>query len=89
VIVGLGILGGVLLLYLRFFTRFSVPGITAAILTVILIGGVQIIMLGIIGEYIGRIFEEVKHRPLYLVENMKNINLSACGAGKDSNRNGS
>jgi dolichol-phosphate mannosyltransferase len=82
-IVALGVLGGLFLLYLRFFTMYSVPGITAAILTVILIGGVQIIMLGIIGEYIGRIFEEVKHRPLYLVENMKNMPDAMRMSGKD------
>jgi dolichol-phosphate mannosyltransferase len=72
-IVGLGFAGAVVLLYLRFFTEYSVPGITAAILTIILIGGMQIIMLGIIGEYIGRIFEESKRRPLYFLN--RTINL--------------
>lgn len=83
-IVVLGMLGGLLLLYLRFFTKYSVPGITAAILTVILIGGAQIVMLGIIGEYIGRIFEEVKHRPLYLIENAKNLQTETEISRKDS-----
>lgn len=72
-IVFLGILGGLLLLYLKFFTIYTVPGITAAILTVILMGGMQIIMLGIIGEYIGRIFEESKNRHLYVLDAAKNL----------------
>lgn len=75
-IVGVGIAGGLVLLYVRCFTTYSVPGITAAILTIIILGGVQIIMLGIIGEYIGRIFEESKNRPLYLVKTSLNTNSS-------------
>lgn len=67
-----GALGGAFLLYLRFFTTYTVPGITAAILTVILMGGIQNIMLGITGEYIGRIFEQVKGRPLYVVQHAIN-----------------
>jgi polyisoprenyl-phosphate glycosyltransferase len=43
------------------------PGWTALILTILVLGGVQLLCLGIIAEYIGRIFEEVKHRPLYVV----------------------
>ena len=72
-LVGLGALGAILILYLRFFTKYSVPGISAVILTVIIIGGFQIIMMGIIGEYVGRIFEESKKRPLYLVDETVNI----------------
>jgi glycosyltransferase involved in cell wall biosynthesis len=72
-IVGLGVLGGIIILYLRLFTTLSVPGISAVILTVIIMGGFQIIMLGIIGEYIGRIFEESKKRPLYVIADRRNI----------------
>jgi glycosyltransferase involved in cell wall biosynthesis len=72
-IILIGIIGALLMLYLRFFTKYTVPGITAVILTIIIMSGVQIIMLGIIGEYVGRIFEEVKGRPLYIVEKTMNI----------------
>ena len=43
------------------------PGWPALIMTVLILGGVQLLCLGIIAEYIGRVFEEVKHRPLYVV----------------------
>lgn len=72
-IVGLGVMGALLILYLRFFTTFTVPGISAVILTIIIMGGVQIVMLGISGEYIGRIFQESKGRPLYIVKNIRNL----------------
>jgi polyisoprenyl-phosphate glycosyltransferase len=45
----------------------DVPGYASLIVSVIFFGGVQLLSLGIIGEYIGRIFAEVKRRPLYLV----------------------
>jgi glycosyltransferase involved in cell wall biosynthesis len=46
----------------------AVPGWTPVIVAVLFIGGVQLISLGILGEYIGRIYEEVRRRPLYLVD---------------------
>ncbi len=44
-----------------------VPGITTVLFVVLLLGGIQLITVGIIGEYIGRIYEEVKGRPLYVL----------------------
>ncbi len=49
------------------------PGFSSITIAVLLLGGIQLIALGIIGEYIGRIYDEVKGRPLYLVRSRKNI----------------
>lgn len=48
-------------------------GVPTTIIIVLLLGGIQLITLGIIGEYIGRIYDEVKHRPLYVVGERINI----------------
>jgi hypothetical protein len=45
----------------------EVPGYASLLVFVLLLGGVQLLSLGILGEYIGRIFTEVKGRPLYVV----------------------
>jgi polyisoprenyl-phosphate glycosyltransferase len=45
----------------------SVPGFPSIIVSVMFFSGIQLIFLGVIGEYIGRIFAEVKERPLYIV----------------------
>jgi len=76
-IIVLGVLMGMFLLYLRLFTRYTVPGITSVILAIIIMGGIQILMLGILGEYVGRIFEQSKQRPLYIIFNKKNFKEGA------------
>jgi dolichol-phosphate mannosyltransferase len=64
---GAGLVYGLYILYAKIAGWPIAPGWTALIMTVLILGGVQLVCLGIIAEYIGRIFEEVKHRPLYLV----------------------
>lgn len=54
--------------YVRVFLRESPPGFTAVIVMMTFLSGMQLVFLGIIGEYIGRVFEEVKARPLYVVD---------------------
>ena len=64
----LAILHGILMTVLFFFTSKPPAGWTTLVALVSFLGGLQLIVLGIIGEYIGAIFDEVKNRPLYIVE---------------------
>jgi polyisoprenyl-phosphate glycosyltransferase len=64
----LAILGIVYALFLREFTDIWVEGWTALMIAVLFIGGVQLVSVGILGEYVGRIYSEIKNRPLYVVE---------------------
>ncbi len=52
-------------LYIKLFTEEAVPGWATITASILLLGGMQLAGIGVIGEYVGRIFEEVKQRPLY------------------------
>ena len=69
----LSILSAIWIIYSAITWGFSVTGWTSLIFSIFFFSGVLLIVLGIIGLYIGRIFEEVKKRPLYIVE--KNLNF--------------
>ena len=69
--VGLALTGASLLLIIYiaigFFTGSAVQGWTSTMLVVVILGAVQMFVLGMIGEYLGRLYVESKRRPLYLV----------------------
>jgi len=73
--VGLGMISALLALigiayalFLRIFTSAWLEGWTALMIAILFIGGVQLLCIGILGEYIGRIYNEIKNRPLYVVQ---------------------
>lgn len=62
------LLGIIVALYLKLFTDQAIPGWTATVIPMLVLGGIQLLSIGILGEYIAQIFDEVKRRPLYLVD---------------------
>jgi dolichol-phosphate mannosyltransferase len=74
----IGLLGGFVLLFAAAFSLYAIydrvilgrspQGFTALTVLVTLVGGMVLVSLWIIGEYVGRIYEEVKRRPVYLVD---------------------
>jgi glycosyltransferase involved in cell wall biosynthesis len=52
---------------IRLFTEKAVEGWTSVVAAVLILGGVQLLCLGIIGQYLGRMYDEVKQRPLFLI----------------------
>jgi dolichol-phosphate mannosyltransferase len=72
---------GIFEIGLRIFTGYNLPGYTSTIFAILFLGGVQLITIGILGEYVGRVYDEIKGRPLYLVA--ENVG-SGLGATSDS-----
>lgn len=63
-----------------------VKGVTTLLFAILLLGGIQLITLGIIGEYISRVYDEVKRRPLYVVRQRTNVEAPAAGTRGDDER---
>ncbi|QIP17721.1 glycosyltransferase family 2 protein [Spirosoma aureum] len=64
---------GAEVLYEKYFTNATVSGWTTLVLLMLLIGGVQFIIIGIIGVYLGKTFVEVKQRPAYIIGDTSDI----------------
>jgi len=57
-------------LWVRIFTDRAVPGWASTVLPLYFVGGIQLLCLGIMGEYLGKVYSEVKARPRYLIERL-------------------
>ena len=62
-----GIIYGIVLIFQRIFTRSYVPGYTSNMVAILIIGGLILVSLGLVGEYIGRIYLLLSKKPQYVV----------------------
>ena len=67
----IGFFYGAVIVFKTLFFHEPVAGFTSLVVLVTFFGGIQLLSIGIIGEYIGRIFNETKNRPLYVVKNIQ------------------
>jgi len=58
------------ILYLKFFTNKTIQGWTSSVSINLIFFGIILFILGIMGEYIGRIYDEIKNRPLYIIKDL-------------------
>ena len=66
ILAGISLIGIIVAIIVRLFTD-AIVGQASTLILVLFLGGIQLIFLGIIGEYLGRIYDEVRARPLYIV----------------------
>ncbi|MFA6429339.1 MAG: glycosyltransferase family 2 protein [Patescibacteria group bacterium] len=67
-IAGISFIAGIVLVVMKFTVGISLLGWTSLMVALFFLGGIQLLVLGIIGEYLGRMFIEAQNRPLYIVE---------------------
>ena len=70
IVSGLAFFFGIATLITKLAGAFLVPGWLTIVLVTSFVGGIQLIVIGVVGEYVGRIYDEVKARPLYLVREL-------------------
>lgn len=68
---------GVVIMVKTAVTGVDVPGYASLMVVVLFMGGIQLFFLGLLGEYIGRIYKEVKNRPIYMVDKALGFDGSA------------
>jgi polyisoprenyl-phosphate glycosyltransferase len=67
---------GVAIMLKTLVTGVDVPGYASLMVVILFLGGVQLFFLGLLGEYIGRIYKEVKNRPIYMVDTVVGFDQS-------------
>jgi dolichol-phosphate mannosyltransferase len=68
-VIGLTVVAGAVVVVLKLINpHYFIPGYPSIIITIVFFGGVQLLALGIIGEYLGRMYEATKARPIYILE---------------------
>ncbi|KMT58846.1 putative sugar transferase [Listeria fleischmannii 1991] len=70
-------------LFQKLFTTATVPGWASIVIIQLIFFGIVLLVLGVIGEYIGRMYEEVKHRPLYVIDEANGFDVSQLYAMKE------
>jgi len=67
-LISIGSFSYIIAIIVMFFLGWNIPGWSAIMVTVLFLGGVQLLVLGVLGIYLGRVSNEVKNRPNYIVE---------------------
>jgi len=76
VVAGLSFLAGIGDIVAKLLNANTVPGWLSIAITISFLGGMQLLILGVMGTYMGRMYDEVKHRPLYIVRELDGIEAS-------------
>jgi len=70
-----GFLYAILVIFIKLFSVTQIPGWTSLMIVVLIMGGVQMLMIGVLGEYLWRNLEESRKRPLFFIEDASDTNL--------------
>ena len=68
---------------ISYFSGHVVPGWTSLILSIWFLGGLQLLAVGLVGQYIGKIYIEVKHRPRYNIETILADTRDSAAEGRE------
>jgi dolichol-phosphate mannosyltransferase len=86
IVSGASFLLAVLYVIRKLTVGFEVRGWASTVVIILFLGGVQLLTIGIIGEYISRIYDEVKQRPLYVVRDFDNLDTQPAAGGSSETR---